>query len=163
MIPRVLLDTGPIVALLAADDHFHETCTKQLEELAPPMVTTWPVLTEAAWRLRSHPEAVQQMLVWISAGVLTVGSIGVEAAPWIGTFFRKYRSIQPQLADASLVYLAERDDLDTVFTLDYRDFSVYRFGRNRRLRLLPADGDRRGQTPPSSQVPVEKRCPQRVH
>ena len=50
---------------------------------------------------------------------------------------RRYQSLGAQLADAALVYLAEREDTDQVFTLDRRDFSVYRFGRNRRLRLLP--------------------------
>ncbi len=42
-----------------------------------------------------------------------------------------------QLADASLVYLAERDQIDTVLTLDRRDFSIYRFGNNRSFTLLP--------------------------
>ena len=53
-------------------------------------------------------------------------------------FLRKYRSLHPQIADASLVYLAEREGLDAVFTLDRRDFLVYRLSGNRRLNLLPA-------------------------
>jgi uncharacterized protein len=53
------------------------------------------------------------------------------------SFLRKYQKLQPQLADACLVYLAEQEDIDTVFTLDRRDFSTYRFGRNRLFKLLP--------------------------
>ena len=45
--------------------------------------------------------------------------------------------IRPQLADAALVYLAEREGIDTIFTLDQRDFSVYRSGRRRPFRILP--------------------------
>jgi len=76
------------------------------------------------------------MFVWVNARKLQITAIGDEAAPWIAAFFRKYGNIEPQLADASLVYVAERDNLDAVFTLDHDD-RVYRFGRNRRLRLLP--------------------------
>src|SRR5262245_10080248 len=137
MIPRVLLDTGPLVALLASDDLFHETCVEQLHSLAPPLLTTWPVLTEAAWLLRSHQQAIQQMMIWINAGTIKTASVGDEAASWVAAFSRKYRNVGPQLADASLVYIAEREDLDTVFTLDRADFNVYRFRRNRRFRLLP--------------------------
>lgn len=49
----------------------------------------------------------------------------------------RYRKLGPQLADAALVHLAEREGLDTVFTLDRRDFSVYRLSGNRSLHLLP--------------------------
>jgi len=64
--------------------------------------------------------------------------IGEEAIPWTMAFLRQYRKLKPQLADASLVYLAGREGIDTVFTLDRRDFSTYRFGRNRSFRILPA-------------------------
>lgn len=50
---------------------------------------------------------------------------------------QKYCDLQPQLADVSLVYLAERDGISTVFTLDRRDFSVYRIKQNQPLDLLP--------------------------
>jgi predicted nucleic acid-binding protein len=49
----------------------------------------------------------------------------------------KYRNIRPQLADAALVYLAERDSFDTIFTLDRLDFSVYHAGRNRAFLIIP--------------------------
>jgi uncharacterized protein len=45
--------------------------------------------------------------------------------------------MRPQLADASLVHLANRESIDTIFTLDRRNFSVYRSARNRRFRLIP--------------------------
>src|SRR6202162_562724 len=42
-------------------------------------------------------------------------------------------SIRPQLADASLVYLAGREQIEGIFTLDGRDCSLYRTGRKRSL------------------------------
>ena len=137
MIARVLLDTGPLVALLARDDAWHEQCVEQLHSLPSPLLTSWPVLAEANWLLRSRPLAVQQMLYWVHSGIIRLLPIGEEATIWIMSFLRKYQKLQPQLADACLVYLAEQEDIDTVFTLDRRDFSAYRFGRNRLFKLLP--------------------------
>jgi len=57
---------------------------------------------------------------------------------WIATFLRKYRRLNPQIADASLMYLADRENLDTIFTLDRRDFSIFRLSGGRRVQLLPA-------------------------
>jgi predicted nucleic acid-binding protein len=125
VIARVLLDTGPLVALLTSDDAWHEQCTEQLHSLAPPLLTSWPVLVEADWLLRSRPLAVQQMLHWVHSGIIRILPIEEDATVWIMSFLRKYQKLRPQLADASLVYLADREDLDTVFTLDPRDFSTY--------------------------------------
>jgi predicted nucleic acid-binding protein len=50
---------------------------------------------------------------------------------------KRYEDIRPQLADAALVYLADREGIDTIFTLDRRDFSVYRSARKRTFRILP--------------------------
>jgi predicted nucleic acid-binding protein len=57
--------------------------------------------------------------------------------PWIATFMRRYRRFKPQLADAALIHLAERENLDVIFTLDRRDFSVYRLSSGRSLQILP--------------------------
>ena len=135
MIARVLLDTGPLVALLAGDDLWHEVCTEQLRDIALPLLTTWPVLAEADGLLRSHPQAVQQMLQWVHSEMITLLPIGEEAMPRIGAFLRRYR--KAQIADATLAYLAEEFDTETIFTLDRRDFATYRFGRNRSFRMLP--------------------------
>jgi len=49
---------------------------------------------------------------------------------------KRYWNIKPQLADAALVHLAARDGLDTIFTLDRRDFSIYRLPRGRTFRII---------------------------
>jgi predicted nucleic acid-binding protein len=60
----------------------------------------------------------------------------LEARP-IADLLEKYASTRPQLADVSLLRLADRESIDTIFTLDRRDFSVYRSARNRPFRILP--------------------------
>ena len=55
----------------------------------------------------------------------------------IASLMTTYESIRPQLADASLVYLAGREQIETIFTLDRRDFSLYRTGGKRSFPILP--------------------------
>ena len=101
------------------------------------LLTCWPVLTEAAWLLRREPGAVDRLLSSVAVGWLEVLPLEADAAAPIAEILAKYRSLDPQIADAALVHLAERERIDTIFTLDRRDFSVYVKGSRRRLRIIP--------------------------
>jgi hypothetical protein len=80
---------------------------------------------------------VQRILSGFDVGMMQLLPLDEEAAPWISSFIKRYADIGAQLADACLVYLAEREGIDTVFTLDRRDFTVYRFGKNKSFTLIP--------------------------
>ena len=137
---RVLVDTGPIVAILNRRDQFHRTCLEALREMPGPLFTCWPVITEAAWLLNrgaSAADHLQQLIKSIDSGFISLLSLSSEDAPAIGSILKKYQDIRIQLADAALVHLAARDGIETVFTLDQRDFSVYRLPKGRMFRLLP--------------------------
>ena len=134
---RVLVDTGPIVAILSRRDQYHRICVEALREMPGPLFTCWPVMTEAAWLLRRDLNAVQKLLNSMDTGLVALLPLGTDDAKPIASITKKYRDIRIQLADAALVHLAARDGLDTIFTLDHRDFSVYRLPRGRTLRLLP--------------------------
>ena len=134
---RVLVDTGPLVAIMSPADQHHKTCLEALRDLPGPLFSCWPVITEAAWLLRRRPGAVRQLLDSITAGFLELLPVESAEAAEIGKVIEKYRNIRPQLADAALVYLAERDGFDVIFTLDRRDFSVYQAGRKRAFRIIP--------------------------
>ncbi len=133
----VLIDTGPLVALLSHKDAQHERCSDMAATLTAPPITTWPVLTEAAWLLRRDQRGVENLLRMVTGGDILVAHLDATAAEWLHAFLQNYRDLRPQLADASLVYLAETLRIDTVFTLDRRDFSVYRLASGAPLRLLP--------------------------
>ncbi|HXF13895.1 MAG TPA: PIN domain-containing protein [Terriglobales bacterium] len=137
---RVLVDTGPIVALLSRRDQYHKVCVEALKEIPGPLFTCWPVLTEAAWLLGQGGRAsehLQQLIRSIDSGFISLLPLSSEDALPIGVILKKYRDIRIQLADAALVHLAARDGMDTVFTLDRRDFSVYRLPKGRTFRVLP--------------------------
>lgn len=134
---RVLIDAGPLVAIASPSDQYHQMCLQSLQNLPGPLFSCWAVVAEAAWLLRGDDGAVQQLLDSIAAGFIELLPIQSTEAGEIGKLLGRYKSMRPQLADASLVYLAARDGFDTIFTLDRRDFSVYRIGRKRAFRIIP--------------------------
>ncbi len=138
MTEPVLVDTGPIVAIFSRRDRFHRACVEQLRDLPTPLLTCWPVLTEATWLLRGRAGALRRLLRAFDAGLFRLLPLSQDAIAPLGEFLHKYRNLEAQLADAALVYLADEANLDTIFTVDRRDFSVYRGRANRAFRLLPA-------------------------
>jgi len=134
---RVLADTGPIVAILSRRDQYHKACVEALHDMPGPLFTCWPVITEVAWLLRRDSNAIQQLLGSIDIGLFEMLTLTTADAKPISLIMKKYRDIRIQLADASLVHLAARDGVDRVFTLDRRDFSVYRLPRGKAFRILP--------------------------
>jgi predicted nucleic acid-binding protein len=135
---RILVDTGPLVAMLRPDDAHFQTCVDEARSLPYPFLTSWPVITEAAWLLRTTADGTSKLLEQIERGLILPLDLDAHAAPWIRTFVEKYRDLGTQLADASLCYLAERERIDSIFTLDRRDFAVYRTRENRAFMLVPA-------------------------
>jgi len=134
---RVLADIGPLVAILSRRDQYHRACVEALREMPGPLFTCWPVITEAAWLLRRDPTAVAQLLHSLDTRFLELLPLTTADAKPIAAILKKYRDIRIQLADAALVHLAARDGVDTIFTLDQRDFSVYRLPRGKAFRILP--------------------------
>jgi predicted nucleic acid-binding protein len=74
----------------------------------------------------------------VDGGFLELLPLTSEDAAPIAAILKKYRDMHVQLADAALIHFAARDGLDTVFTLDQRDFSVYRLPKGRAFRVLPS-------------------------
>ena len=108
-----------------------------LRTLPGPLFSCWPVITEAVWLLRTYQGATQQLLASINEHFLVLLPLAGSEARAIAVIMKKCENIRPQLADAALVYLADREGIDTIFTLDRRDFSVYRSARKRAFRIMP--------------------------
>ncbi|MGC1273610.1 MAG: PIN domain-containing protein [Planctomycetaceae bacterium] len=134
---RVVIDAGPLVALLKSDDAAHTECEALVRSLRTPFYTTWPVVTEVAWLLRKRPDGPQSVLALVESGLVVCLDLGPDAPEWMRAFLDRYADLRPQLADASLVYAAEKLGTETIFTLDRRDFHVFRSASGRSFRLLP--------------------------
>jgi predicted nucleic acid-binding protein len=134
---RILLDTGPLVALLAQSDSRHQLCVDTFARLTPPLLTCWPVITEAVWLLRKQTRPIDKLADAHSAGIFVLLPLDSDSLTAIATIMRRYEDAGIQFADAALAHLAERENIRTVFTTDRRDFSIIRLKRNRALKLLP--------------------------
>jgi predicted nucleic acid-binding protein len=134
---RILVDTGPLVAILSPEDEYHDACVNALQDMPGPLLSCWPVITEAAWLLRKSPRAVQRLLQSIDGRFLELLPLAGAEAGDIAALMKRYEDIHPQLADAALVYLAGREKIGTIFTLDRRDFNIYRSGRRSTIRIVP--------------------------
>ena len=131
----VLVDTGPLVAIIDSSDAFHDRCVDVLRELREPLFTVWPVITEAM-HLVGSPVAQERLWDVLEEGGLRLKLLDAADAPRMRALMRKYRDLPMDLADAALVRVAERDQVHTVFTTDRSDFSAYRLHGSRRIRLL---------------------------
>ena len=133
----MLVDTGPIVAILSKSDETHEACVEGLHRIHGPLLTCWPVLTEAAWLLRAYPLAIQRLLSGFHGRPFELVPLGETDLPGIAAILLKYQRLRIQLADASLVHVANRERIEIMFTLDRRDFGVLRLAHGKKLRLIP--------------------------
>ena len=137
MTPKILIDTSPIVALLSSRDTSHQICVETLKNLHPPLITCWPVLTEVLWLIRQNKIAINALFTMIEGDLLQVIHLPKEAIPWLKNYLLKYSDIGAQIADVSLCYLAETQKTNTIFTLDRRDFSIYRINGNQAFTIMP--------------------------
>ncbi|MBI1735511.1 MAG: PIN domain-containing protein [Candidatus Rokubacteria bacterium] len=133
----ILVDAGPLIALLHAGDQNHERCVEALRRLREPMATAWPVVTEAMHLLGFSWDAQDALWEMLSTDHLGVLPLEARDGLRMRELMRKYRDLPMDIADASLVTLAEREGLRRVFTTDRRDFSVYRLGRSGRFSIVP--------------------------
>jgi len=133
----MLIDTGPLVALLHADDQNHARCVKALRSLQEPFGTVWPVLTEAMYLLNFSWKAQAALWEMIVTESVTILPLDREDAPRMRELMRKYRDLPMDMADAALVRVAERENLRRIFSLDRRGFTVYRPEKVGRFSIIP--------------------------
>jgi predicted nucleic acid-binding protein len=126
----VLLDTGPLVALLDRSESNHALCVERFATLDTPLVTCEAVLAEACYLLRKLPGAPAAVLENVRRGLLHVPYRVFGREQQLSRLMKKYQDLPMDFADACLVDLAGELGTGRVFTLD-RDFQVYRWGRNR--------------------------------
>ena len=132
-----MIDTGPLVALLDEDDRDHTRCVRAARRLSDDLLTTWPVLTEAMYLLSCSPKAQDALLAWVEDSILQVPVLDADDAREMRVLMTTYRDLPMDLADASLVRIANREEIRQVFTLDRRDFGVYRSARGRSFAIVP--------------------------
>ena len=133
----ILVDAGPLVAIIERDEPDHERCRDALASLTPPMLTTWPAFTEAMYLLGQSGWTAQEAL-WrlVLRGDLEIEELEARAVARARELMEQYRDLPMDLADATLVAAAETRGVRRIFTLDH-DFTTYRLHGRQRFDIVP--------------------------
>ncbi len=134
-----LTDAGPLVALIDADEADHELCRLALSGIQLPLLTTWPAFTEAMYLLAGAGGRAGTDALWRLAltGRLQIADLSRSAMERSARLMTKYADVPMDLADATLVALAEESGERRVFTLD-SDFHIYRIHGRQRFEVVPS-------------------------
>jgi predicted nucleic acid-binding protein len=134
-----LTDAGPLIALIDAGEPDHARCRNELERLELPLLTTWPAFTEAVYLLGQGAGWPGQDALWqmIRRDALTIAELDHELALRCAVLMERYKDHPMDLADASLVAIAESHNMRTIFTLD-EHFRAYRLRGRRYLNVVPS-------------------------
>lgn len=124
-----ILDTGPLVGALDADDQWHAWAAEEFAGICQPALTCEAVISEACFLLRTVPDARERIFGLIEHGVLRVVPILPEESPAVRALLSRYGE-RMDYADACLIRLSELHRKHTVVTTDADDFRIYRrFGK----------------------------------
>ena len=137
----ILTDAGPLIALIDRGEPDHGVCVACLARLTGPMLTTWPAFTEAMYLLAEAGGWRAQEALWslVKQGDLEIALQGAEHYQRMQALMRKYQDRPMDLADASLVCLAEQRGVRDIFTLDRQDFHIYRLHGRQTFHLWPVE------------------------
>lgn len=136
----ILVDAGFLYALLDKDDAWHVRAKAAAREIEEKWITTWPVLTEAI-HLISRWVGVEQAIALmqdIADGDIAMWDLTPQAARAMPALMKRYADLPMDLADASLVLLAESLEHGRILTTDERDFHAYRWKSRRPFQNLLA-------------------------
>jgi predicted nucleic acid-binding protein len=125
----VIADTGFWLALANRKDRHHRIARQRLESLDEGLITTWPVVTETCYLLldRLGHASVQNYIHSLAGGAFDIFDLRREDAPRLAELMAKYADLPMDLADASLVILAEHLGHGRILSTDQRDFGAYRW------------------------------------
>lgn len=133
----ILVDAGPLIALIHKDDANHHCCVETLKSITEPLGTVWPAFTEAMYLLSFSWKAQEALWEMVDRGVVELLLLEEGDRSRMRDLMRKYRDLPMDLADAALVAVAEREKVRRIFTLDRRDFEIYRPAKLNRFIILP--------------------------
>ena len=131
----VLLDTGPLVAIINRRDQFHGWVTSQWDNIEPPLLTCEAVISEACFLLRNVYGGQDAVINLVKNGVIKVPFNLDDESVIIGELIKIYQSVPMSFADACLVRMSELYNDSFLLTFD-SDFLIYRRNKNQVIPLI---------------------------
>jgi uncharacterized protein len=105
----ILVDAGPLIALIHKDDAHHARCVATLQSITEPLGTVWPALTEAMYLLSFSWKAQDALWEMVERGIVELLTLDGRDMSRARDSMKKYKDLPMDLADAALVAVAERE------------------------------------------------------
>jgi len=133
----ILVDAGPLVALIRANDREHVRCRGIMKKIREPVLTVWPAVTEAMYLVGSSWRDQDALWEMLESAPFSLLSLDDQDIARLRELMKKNRDLPMDLADAALVCAAEKHKVSRVFTLDRKDFEIYRPRSVGRFAIMP--------------------------
>ncbi len=134
----ILADAGPFIALFDRDDAYHSPVVSFLRQFRGNLVTTWPVITETSHMLGFNVNVQNDFLEWLTRGAVSIVNLGNEHLRRIIELSKKYSDVPMDLADSSLIVVAELTGIRDIISID-SDYRIYKTGSGKKLNNVLAD------------------------
>ena len=132
---KILIDSGPLIALFDRDDKYHHASLEFIKNNRSELITTLASVTEVLHLLDFNRNAQVDYLSWIDSGAVSIEPITTDDFRRIKELITKYSDLPMDFADACLVFLGEKLNVNEIATID-RDFDVYRLKGKRPFTKL---------------------------
>ena len=132
-----IVDSGPLYAVVDADDDDHERCLEVLQRADLELVVPALVVAEVTYLVGRRMGATTEAAFLRGLSAVEVEAPSVDDWPVIAGLVERYGDFPLGGTDASVAVLAERLGTDLIITLDRRHFGALRMNDGRAFRLLP--------------------------
>jgi predicted nucleic acid-binding protein len=137
-VKNIIVDAGPLIALFDKDDKYHNSVIKFLKTFDGQLITSWPVITEVTHLLNFNVNVQIDFLEWLKRKAVTIVNLKNIHLERIIQLSKKYSDVPMDLADSSLIVIAELTNITEIITID-SDYYIYKTKNKKSLNniLLP--------------------------
>ncbi len=132
---NIIVDAGPLIALFDQDDKYHNSVIKFLKQFHGNLITTWPVITEVSHLLSFNINVQIDFLEWLKREAIKIINLEFEHLDRIIQLSKKYSDVPMDLADSSLIVIAELTGINDIISID-NDYYIYRTKSKKALNNL---------------------------
>lgn len=132
---KTIIDSGPLIALFDRSDKYHKIVLDFIKSYQGKLITSWAVITEVSHMLDFNLQVQIDFLKWCEIGGIEVYTISQDEISNIRVMMEKYLDIPMDLADATLMYIANKENIKNIVSID-SDFDIYRTLKKQSLNNL---------------------------
>ncbi len=132
---KTIIDSGPLIALFDKGDKYHHKVLDFLQTFKGELITSWSVITEVSHMLDFNLQVQIDFLKWIEIGGIEIYKIQQDEIQYIRVMMEKYLDVPMDLADATLMYIASKEDIKNIVSIN-SDFDIYRTLKQQSLNNL---------------------------